>query len=141
MVTLALDNKGNYRARKRLPGDVRDDYARLYGPRVEAKFSAPASTKPHVAKQLFNEWSAEVEGRIKAIRAEHKGDGVSLTRQQTRALAGEWYDWFIARHPAGDLQKWKDLRDHVHEALREAIGDDEWERNNPDDLWRDDGEA
>ena len=100
----------------------------------------PASTKPHIAKQLFNEWLAEVEGQIGAIRGQRKGDGVSLTQRQTRALAGEWYDWFIARHPVGNLQKWEDLRDRVHKALREAVGDDQWERNNPDDLWRDDEE-
>ena len=27
-----------------------------------------------------------------------KGEGAPLTRQQARALAGEWYDWFVARH-------------------------------------------
>src|SRR3974390_824019 len=46
MVTLRQDKRGNYTARKRLPNDVRDEYGRLYGPRIEAKFYAPASTKP-----------------------------------------------------------------------------------------------
>ena len=139
-VRLGQDNNGNFKARKRLPNDVREDYGHLYGPIVEAKFSAPASTKLHVAKQLFNEWLAEVEGRIEAIRAQRKGVDISLTRQQTRALAGEWYDWFIARHPTSDLQKWEDLRDKVHETLVEAAGDDVWNQNDPDDLWRDDEE-
>ena len=76
MPTLAKDNRGNYRARKRLPDDVREDYGRLYGPRREAKFSAPASTKPQVAKQRFNDWLAEVEGRISAIYAQRKGEGL-----------------------------------------------------------------
>src|SRR5262249_24449337 len=40
MASLTQDSQGNYRARKRLPNDVRDDYGCLYGPRVEAKFFA-----------------------------------------------------------------------------------------------------
>jgi len=54
MASLAQDSKGNYRARKRLPDDVRDDYGRLYGPRFEAKFFAPASTKRLEAERLFD---------------------------------------------------------------------------------------
>ena len=140
MVTLRQDSNGNYGARKRLPDDVREEYGRLYGPRLEAKFFASAATKPHVAKQLFNDWLAEAEGRIAAIRAERTGEGIALTPRQARALAGEWFEWFIARHPISDQQKWKDVRDQVHEALREAVGDDEWQRNDPDDLWREDEE-
>jgi integrase len=140
MVQLRQDSKGNYSARKRLPDDVRDEYGRRHGQRFEAKFSAPASTKPQAAKQLFNEWLAETEGRIAAIRAEQKGDGLSLTARQARALAGEWYEWFVGRHPVSDRLKWETLRDTVHEALRDAAGDDLWERSNPDDLWRDDAD-
>jgi len=51
MVTLRQDKRGNYTARKRLPNDVRDEYGRLYGPRIEAKFYAPASTKPQEVKR------------------------------------------------------------------------------------------
>jgi hypothetical protein len=64
MVSLSQDNKGNYRARKRLPDDVRDDYGRLYGPRLEAKFFAPASTKRHEAERQFDEWKLETNGRM-----------------------------------------------------------------------------
>ncbi len=140
MVTLRQDSRGNYSARKRLPDDVREEYGRLYGPRLEAKFSASASDGPQEAKRQFHEWQTEVGGRIDAIRAERTGDGIALTPRQARALAGEWYEWFITRHPISDQQKWKDVRDQVHEALREAVGDDEWERNDPDDLWREDEE-
>jgi hypothetical protein len=69
----------------------------LYGPRFEAKFSAPATTKPHRAKQLFGEWLAEVEGKIAAIRADRDGTGRSLTPTETRKLAGDWYEWYVAR--------------------------------------------
>src|SRR5689334_19478402 len=61
---------GSYRLRKRLPDDVREQYARLYGPKYEAKLTLPAGTKPQEAKQRFGEWLAEVEGRIATIRAQ-----------------------------------------------------------------------
>jgi len=38
MARLAPGSKGNFKSRKRLPGDVREEYGRLYGPRFEAKF-------------------------------------------------------------------------------------------------------
>jgi hypothetical protein len=141
MVSLSQDSKGNYRARKRLPDDVREEYGRRYKAHHEAKFSRPASVGPQVAKREFREWDAEVTARIEAIRAERKGEGIKLTRQQARALAGDWYHWFIARHPATDLEQWDAVRERVHEALREAVGDGEWERSDPDELdklWQDD---
>jgi hypothetical protein len=95
---------------------------------------APAADFPYTrarrvrrtpAKQKFREWDAEVTARIEAIRAERKGEGVTLTRQQARALAGEWYHWFITRHPTSDSAYWEAIRDQVHSALREAVGDAE----------------
>ncbi len=82
MVKLQRDSNGNYRARKRLPDDVREEYGRLYGARHEAKFFAPNSSKSHEAKRLFGDWVAEVEGRIAAIRAERDGTGRTLTRAE-----------------------------------------------------------
>jgi len=141
MVKLRQDSNGNFVARKRLPDDVRDEYGRRHGPRFEAKFFARASVGANAAKQRFRQWDADVATRIEAIYAERNGVGVPLTRQQTRALAGEWYDWFVARHPLQNLRTWEDLRDQVHEALKEAVGDEVWERSAPkelDDLWWED---
>ena len=140
MVSLRQDTNGNFRARKRLPDDVREEYGQLYGQRLEAKFFASAKSGTAAARRLFRDWEAEVDGRIAAIRAERSGEGVALTPTQARALAGEWYEWFLAKHPESDPQKWEDLRDRVHGALREAAGDQEWERSDPDDLWREDEE-
>ncbi len=140
MVTLRKDTKGNFSARKRLPNDIREEYGRRYGAHFEAKFSAPANVGGHVAKQMFRDWETEVAARIATIRAERTGEGIALTPRQARALAGEWYEWFLAKHPVSDQHKWEALRDLVHEALREAAGDDEWERSDPDDLWREDPE-
>src|SRR5262249_394499 len=46
--------------------------------------------------------------------------------------------WFIARHPTTDLAAWDGVRERVHDALRETVGDAEWERSEPDDLWEHD---
>jgi hypothetical protein len=136
MVSLRQDTKGNFSARKRLPDDVREEYGRRYGQRVEAKFFAPASEGAANAKQEFRNWEAEVAGRITAIRAERTGEGIALTSRQARALAGEWYEWFVVR--LRDAETWEDLRDRVHEALKETVGYDAWERSHPDDLWSQD---
>ena len=138
MVKLRQDTNGNFVARKRLPDDVREEYGRRYGARHEAKFSASARVGPQAAKQKFREWDIEVDWRITSIRSERSGEGVALTPQQARALAGEWYEWFIVRHPLRDLQAWDNLRDWVHDALREAVGHDEWERGRADELLRED---
>ena len=130
MVRLKRNDNASWSARKRLPDHVREEYAALYGPRLEAKFHAAMGTLPHEVKRQFGEWLAEVEGRIGAIRARRNGEGIALTRQQARALAGEWYHWFIARHPTSDLRKWEALRDQVHEALREAVGEAESDWSN-----------
>jgi hypothetical protein len=53
MVKLRQDRTGKYLARKRLPEDVREEYGRRYKAHHEAKFSAPASDGPHVAKQTW----------------------------------------------------------------------------------------
>jgi hypothetical protein len=79
-----LVKSGNFIARKRLPDDVREEYGRRDRAYYEAKFSRPASIGPHVAKQEFREWDAEVTARIEAIRAERKGEGISLSRRQAR---------------------------------------------------------
>jgi integrase len=140
MVTLRQDTRGNFSARKRLPDDVREEYGRRYGQRLEAKFFASASKGVSQAKQMFRDWETEVAGRIAAIRAERTGEGIALTPQQARALAGEWYDWFVARHPLRNLQTWDLIRDDLWDALRDAIGHEEWERGAQDELWREDEE-
>jgi hypothetical protein len=98
MVSLTRDNNGNYRARKRIPAEVKADYGRLYDVRSEEKFFRKADDKEAVVRREFNEWLADVETRIANIRAQQNGEGISLTRLQARALAGQWYDWFVGRH-------------------------------------------
>ena len=89
--------------------------------------------------KLFTEWLAEVEARIEAIIAERKGEGVPLTRHQARALAGEWYDWFAARHAATD-RDWSEVLDEVQDAMRQFVGEKRWEVHDPNELWEHDAE-
>jgi hypothetical protein len=49
------------------------------------------------------EWATGIEARIAAIRAERKGEGRTVAPKEARALAGEWYHWFVA-HMEGN--KW-----------------------------------
>jgi integrase len=86
--------RGGYTARKQIPLDVRDEYERLYGSRHEAWFnSGPVGMQQ--AKALHRDWLSLVESQIANIRAARTGNGSTLTPQGARALAGEWYRWFI----------------------------------------------
>jgi integrase len=136
MASLRQDSKGNYLSRKKLPKDIRAEYGRRFGQYHEAKFFLPASTPKHEAKRQFSEWSAEVDGRILAIRSGRDGTGLSLTPAQARALAGEWYEWWTARRahaPRYQLEEW---RDAVHEAICSAVPETDAERIGLDELWR-----
>ena len=87
---LAPADKGGFIARKVIPFDVRDEYAKLYRQRTEERLNTgpmPIS----LARAKHREWSSEIEARIANIRAERRGAGRTLTPQEARALAGEWY--------------------------------------------------
>jgi integrase len=109
MPALRRDTNGNFVSRKRLPDDVREEYGRLHGAHWEAKFSAPASDGLIVATQKFRDWETNVASRIAAIRAAQRGDGFDLTWKAASGLAGEWYNWFVARHEEnpGDPKHWE----------------------------------
>ena len=139
MASLTQNSNGKYTARKRLPDDVREEYGRLYGAYYEAKFTAPAGTKRYEAERLFHEWQAEVNTRIAAIRAQRTGEGIPLSRHQARALAGEWYNWFLARHSAGNGD-WEQALNQVQDAMQTAVGEHRWQENNPNELWEQDEE-
>src|SRR5262249_17289034 len=98
MVRLRQDSRGNYKARKRLPKDVREEYGRLRRQSFKVKFYRPASTKRHDAERQFHEWEAETNARIAAIRASRQGGGPPLTRQRAGSWAGECCGWFAGRH-------------------------------------------
>src|SRR5262245_63675699 len=121
MVTPRRSSSGSVKARKVIPKDVREDYARLYGVSAEAKLSVPAGTPVHEAKIRASEFLAEVETRIATIRAAKKGEGQSLSQRQAFALAGEWYVWYVGRHEEnpGTPKQWNDLWDVLVSKLEE----------------------
>jgi integrase len=136
---LAPTNKGGFIARKVIPFDVRDEYAKLFGQRAEERLNTgplPVS----LARAKHREWSSDIEARIANIRAVRKGEGRALTPKEARALAGEWYHWFTARMashnwPAdvwGDYQ-WRVYSEFYGPAMAGGVfsGDplDFWERD------------
>jgi integrase len=140
MVSLRQDSNGNYSARKRLPDDVRKEYGRLYGARFEAKFSAPAGLGKQIAQQKFHQWATEVEQRIEAIRKAQRGEGIDLDRKNAAALAGQWYEWFVARYEGdpGDPVAYEEalwdmvgaMRDFAPDEVREhPLKYKDWERD------------
>ena len=52
-------------------------------------------------------------------------------------MAGEWYEWFLARHSRREGD-WEQTLDQVQSAMREAIGEKQWEENDPNELWEQD---
>jgi hypothetical protein len=132
MVGLTRPKSGGWRARKGIPADVGAAYAKLFGPRWSAKWSAPAATSPTDAKGRYATWLAEVEQRIASIRAGQAGRGVTLTHKQAHALAGEWYLWFTARHEGAAAGETFDacveqIEDQYPSAMWEGRYDlDEW---------------
>jgi integrase len=132
-------------ARQVIPTDIRDEYSRLYGVAWEERWRAPPGTPIAEQKRLYGEWSAEITGRIEALRAAKRGDGISLTHKEAIALAGEWYRWFTAKHEdnPGDPKAWdwvyEWLLDKMHEQASEEVLEDGmaahpgWERD-PDVL-------
>jgi integrase len=135
MPRLKPDPKGNYRARKRIPNDVREEYGRQHGQCHEAKLFIAAGTGAHAAKQRYGEWLAEVEARIIAIRAARDGTGLNLTAIQARKLAGDWYEWFTARHVNASREDLEGRRDAIHEAFKSSVSEEEFERLHAEELW------
>jgi integrase len=117
---LAPAARGGFVARKVIPADVRDDYAKLYGRRIEERLNT-GPVPILLARARHREWASEIEIRIANIRAARKGEGRTLTPQGARALAGEWYGWFTAREAgrwSADI--WTDYYDRMIEDVQAA---------------------
>jgi integrase len=114
MVALVRAN-GSWFARKGIPKDVRDAYARLYGVRREAHLRLPKDTSHPEAKTRHAEWIAEIETRIATLRAQSNGEGQPLTKLNAIALAGRWYTWFVGQHESdpGSAKRWHEMSDHL----------------------------
>jgi hypothetical protein len=75
---------GAFKARKALPEDILEAYAKLYGQRWEAIFWAPAGTHPDRAKFLHAEWLVAVERRVMALRFGEHGEPVGWLQTPQR---------------------------------------------------------
>jgi hypothetical protein len=107
-------HKGGFIARKVIPLDVREEYAKLYGKCTEERLNT-GPVPVSLARAKHREWSSEIEARIANIRASRRGDGRTLTPKEARALAGEWYSWFTARMAAHNwpAETWEDYEWHA----------------------------
>jgi hypothetical protein len=138
MVALGRAKDGRWFARKGIPEDVRDEYARLYGVRREAHLKMPGDTPRHEAKARLGEWEAEVETRIATVRAQRNGEGQPLTKLNAIALAGRWYAWFVRQYEndPGPPRRWREMGDHiVWDVIRPEAPDSYNENPNADPTW------
>jgi hypothetical protein len=88
MTALKRLKSGAFSARKSIPKEVRDAYRAQFIGGWEERFYAPAGTPLGEAKRAFNEWLAEIERRIAALRDHGAGKARSLTPREALALAG-----------------------------------------------------
>jgi hypothetical protein len=138
MVALVRSPNGEFVARKGIPADVREAYARLYNVTWEAQLKLPAGTPKHEAKARLGEWLAEVETRIAALRATANGHGQPLTRINAIALAGRWYTWFVGQHEKdpGPAKRWQEMNDYlVWNVIRPEAPDRYLENPKADPHW------
>lgn len=112
---------GSWKARKAIPAAIRDAYAEAFGPKHEAKFSAPAELSERDAKNVFAEWHAEIESRFKGLRDKAAGKGQKLSHRERYALIGVWHEWFAGQHGTpGKVSDWEAYTDQ-HTAALQAI--------------------
>jgi integrase len=138
MAALGRSKNGEFFARKGIPADVREAYARLYNVRWEAQLKLPAHTSKHEAKTRHGEWLAEVENRIATLRAVAKGEGQPLTRLNAIALAGRWYVWFLAQYESAPEvpEHWRKRSDHlIWDILHPEAPDTFHENSQADPEW------
>jgi hypothetical protein len=138
MVALNRATDGRWFARKVIPKDVRDEYAKLYGVRREAHLKLPANMPTHEVKARLGEWTGEVETQIATLRAQRNGEGQPLTRLSAMALAGHWYNWFVKQHEdnPGSPQYWHELGEALIWNVLRPLAPDEYEENpRADETW------
>jgi integrase len=121
-MALLQKTKSRWKARKAIPGDVREEYSALYGKSLEEIFHAPATDPRPRAEMKHREWLMEVEGRIRTIRARKNGEARDLSHREAQGLAGEWYRWFIAQHEEnpGNPEHWRVNAERIATAVMTA---------------------
>jgi len=98
-LSLKRSTTGLWKARKEIPEAIRESYGKR-----EEKTSWPAHLTQEQALAEYLAWRAKIEADIDLHKQRLAGT-VQLTRQQAKALAGEWYremvsgDWEEALKP------------------------------------------
>jgi integrase len=118
MVGLKRNDNGSWSARKRIPDDVRDEYAALHGPRLEVKFFAPVGTTAPMAKQQFSEWLAEAARRRRLQREQEPKSPFVFTSERGAPFSTAGFARMVER--AGAEAK-LGFKAHPH-MLRRACG-------------------
>jgi len=96
-VSLTRTKTGLWKGRKEIPQAIRSAYGKR-----EEKTTWPAHYTDGQALAAYAAWRAPIEAQIDLLKQKLAGTGlVRLTRQQARALAGEWYRETV--NAAGDL--------------------------------------
>lgn len=86
MTSLNQMKKGEFAARKGIPADVREAYARLYKVSWEERLKLPANTSTHEAKKRHGEWLAELKralrpcALLRKVRASHSQGSTRFQR-------------------------------------------------------------
>jgi len=127
MAKLKRRKSGAWGSRITIPKDVRADYQALYRKHVDELFYAAADCPPQRAQVLFSQWQADIKNRIATLRAKQRGEGHDLTQREARALAGEWYKWYVNQHEEnpGQPRRWAKLREVLFLLLEDVAGDPE----------------
>lgn len=80
MTQLHRERSGGWKARKAIPATISTEYARLYGPKFEVKFSRPPTCPEHAAKADFSGWLADVKSQFQRLKDCASGRGSDLNR-------------------------------------------------------------
>jgi integrase len=127
MARLRRRKSGAWGARITIPKDVRPEYQVIYRKHVDELFYAPPDCPAPRAQVLFSEWQADVKNRIATLRAKNRGEGHDLTQREARALAGEWYRWFVSQYEEnpGRPRNWEGALWAFESDVEEAARDPE----------------
>src|SRR5262249_23533245 len=127
MAKLKRRKSGAWGSRITIPKDVRTDYQALYRKHVDELFYAPPDCPPQRAQVLFSQWQADIKNRIATLRAKQRGEGHDLTQREARAVAGEWYCWYVSQYEEnpGRPRDWTALGWAFEDVVEEAARDPE----------------
>jgi hypothetical protein len=81
--------------------------------------------------------------RIEAIRKAQRGEGIDLDRKNAAALAGQWYEWFVAQYEKEDAdpEVYEEALWDIIDAMREFAPEEVRQQPLKDMKWARDPEV